>query len=244
MKKLKICHRVWSVSKMPENQAHGKSWERDLGLNVYKATEAELDSVSHTAPIDVPRAFNRLDGTDISIKVSGGDAIDMGDIVRVFKEVSSGEKIHMTVISWIQKDPTTKKLKSLTEVDLTNSVKLIFGTATLSEIEELVGYVKAIPHYGRTAEHQATYKRMAAALKEKSGGWISYAPKVDSATQRRVQGHFSQFSRFVQENPSRVVATSQTGEFRGGRITEEIVSTPRVRNKKPRPDSALHSLPT
>ena len=222
---------------MPENQAHGKSWERDLGLNVYKATEAELDSVSHTAPIDVPRAFNRLDGTDISIKVSGGDAIDMGDIVRVFK-------IHMTVISWIQKDPTTKKLKSLTEVDLTNSVKLIFGTATLSEIEELVGYVKAIPHYGRTAEHQATYKRMAAALKEKSGGWISYAPKVDSATQRRVQGHFSQFSRFVQENPSRVVATSQTGEFRGGRITEEIVSTPRVRNKKPAPGSALHSLPT
>ena len=229
---------------MPENQGHGKTWERELGLNVYKATEAELASVSHTAPIDVPRAFNRLDGTDISIKVSGGDAIDMGDIIRLFKEVSSGEKIHMTVIAWVQKDSTTKKLKSLTEIDLTNSVNLIFGTATLSEIEELVTYVKAIPHNGRTAEHQATYNRMAAALKEKSGGWISYAPNVDSSKQRRVQGHFGQFSRFVQENPSRVVATSQTGEFRGGRIAEEIVSTPRVRNKKPAPGSAPHSLPT
>ena len=107
-RKLKARRRVWSVSKMPENQGHGKTWERELGLNVYKATEAELDSVSHTAPIDVPRAFNRLDGTDISIKVSGGDAIDMGDIIRLFKEVSSGEKIHMTVIAWVQKDSTTK----------------------------------------------------------------------------------------------------------------------------------------
>jgi hypothetical protein len=225
---------------MPENQAHGKTWEKDLGINVYKATEAELKSVSHTAPIDVPRAFNRLDGVDVSIKVSGGDAIDMGDIVRVFKELSSGEKIHMTVISWVQKDSTTKKLKSLTEVDLTNSANLIFGTATLSEIEDLVAYVKAIPHYGRTTEHQTTYKRMATALKKKSGGWISYAPKVDSSTQRRVQGHFSRFSRFIEENPSRVIATSQTGEFRGGRIAEEIVSSPRIRNKKPAPGLAPH----
>lgn len=217
---------------MPENQGHGKRWEKDLGINVYKATEAELNSVSHTAPIDVPRAFNRLDGTDVSIKVSGGNAIDMGDIVRVFNEVSSGQKIHMTVVTWEQQNPTTKKLKSITEVDLTNSVNLLFGTVTLSEIEELVAYVKAIPHHGRTAQHQATYKRMASDLKKKNGGWISYAPKVDSATQRRVQGHFSQFSQFVKENPSRVIATSQTGEFRGGKIAEEIVSTPRVRNKK------------
>ena len=222
---------------MPENQAHGKTWEKDLGMNVYKATEEELKTISHTAPIDVPHTFNRLDGVDISIKVTGGDAIDMGDIVRVFNEVSSGRKIHMTVVAWNQKDSTTKKLKSITEVDLTNSVNLLFGTVTLHEIEELVAYVKKIPHYGRTKEHTATYMSMAAALKKKGGGCISYAPKVDSATQRRVQGRFVGFSVFVKENPSRVIAESNTCEFRGGKIAEEIVSTKRVRNKKPKPDS-------
>ena len=228
---------------MPENQGHGKFWERELALNVYNATQEELDTVSHTAPIDVPRAFNRLEGVDISVKVSGGDAIDMGDILRVFKEVSSGDTIHMTVIQWTQKDDSTKKLKSITEVDLTNSVHLLFGKVSLSEIEELVTYVKSIPHHGRTKEHQAIYKKMAFALKEKSGGWISYAPKVDSKTQRRVQGHFTQFQKFLEEHPERIVAQSQTNEFRGGKISEEISSTKRIRHKKPKSDLEPHSPP-
>ena len=75
---------------MPESQAHGKKWERDLGLNVYKATEAELDSTSYTAAIDIPRDYNRLESIDISIKVSKTYTIDMGDIIRVFDKVSSG----------------------------------------------------------------------------------------------------------------------------------------------------------
>jgi len=223
---------------MPENQAHGKIWEKDLGMNVYKATEAELKSVSHTAPIDVPRAFNRLDGTDISVKVSGTNAIDMGDIERIYKEVSSGESIHMTVVCWEQKNPTTKALKSITEVDLTNSVVLLFGTATLSDIQALVACVKAIPKNARTAEHTKTYKQMAATLKQRHGGLIHYAPKVDTKNQRRVQGRISKFSEFLQKHPERIVAQSQNGEFRGGKITEEILSTKRVRSKKPAPDSA------
>ena len=223
---------------MPENQAHGKVWERDLGINVYKAIPAELDTVSYTAAIDVPREINRLEGdVDVSIKVTGKDSIDMADIARIFKEVSSGEKIHMTVILWEQKDPKTKKIKSITEVDLTNSANLLFGKATLAEIEKLVAYVKAIPHYGRTAEHQKTYKRMASDLKKRSGGLISYACKVDSEEQRRVQGRFSKFSKFLKDHRNLVVAESQTGEFRGGKIAEEILSPKRPRNKKPKNDA-------
>jgi hypothetical protein len=226
---------------MPENQGHGKFWERELGLNVYRATEAELASISHTANIDIPRAFNRLDGTDVSIKVTGGRSVDIGDIVRVYKEVSSGEPIHLVVISWTQVNSTTKRLQSIVEIDLTNSTELLFGTATLLDIEALVDYVKSIPHYGRTAEHQVTYKKMASSLKRQRGGWLSYAPKVDSAKQRRVQGHFGQFHKFVQAHPTRIIATSHTCEFRGGKIAEEINSTPRIRNTKLSLDSAPHS---
>lgn len=224
---------------MPESQSHGKTWETDLALNVYKATEAELASVSHTAPMDVPSQFNRLDGIDLSVKVTGADAVDMGDIVRIFNEVSSGKPVHMAVIRYEQ-TATTKKLKSITEVDLTNSVTLLFGDTTLAQIEELVAYVKSIPHNGRTPEHQANYKRMAAALKK---GLISYAPKVDSKTQRRVQGHFSKFRKFVLDNPSRLIAESDGCQFRGGTVKAEIVSPRRVRNKKPVSDLTPHSPP-
>lgn len=234
---------------MPENQGHGKTWERDLGLNVYKATEAELNSVSHTAPIDVPRAFNRLDGTDISIKVSGSDTIDMADCVRVFDEVSSGQKIHMTVVLWSQLNPTTKKLKSVTEVDLTASVELLYGKVSRDQLVALVAAAKAVGKVRPdvSAETRAAQIKTAYAMRDelhKMTGLMHFHLMFYTNNPSRVQGQFTQFGRFVQENPSRVVATSQTGEFRGGRLTEEIVSTPRVRNKKPAPGSAPHSLPT
>lgn len=224
---------------MPESQAHGKTWERDLGLNVYKATEDELASVPYTAPIDIPHAFNRLDGIDVSIKATKRDDVDMGDIVRLYEEVSSGKPFHVTVVIYEQTTPTTKTLKGVIELDLTNSTTLLFGTTTLAEIKELVAYVKAIPRNGRTSEHQATYKRMAANLKK---GLISYGPKVDSKGQRRVQGRISKFRQFVLDNSSLIIAEG-TSQFRGGTIQAEIVSPPRLRNKKPEPHLTPHSPP-
>lgn len=222
---------------MSGSQAHGKTWENDIALNVYKATEAEIASVPHTARIDVPSEFNHLDGIDVSIKTTKRDEVDMGDILRLYEEVSSGKPFHMTVIQYEQITPTTKKLKSVIEVDLTNSVELLFGTTELSKIEELVAYVKAIPHNGRTLEHQAIYKGMAASLKK---GLISYGPKVDSKGQRRVQGRISKFRQFVLDNPSLVIAEG-TSQFRGGTVKAEIMSPPRVRNKKPEPHLTPHS---
>lgn len=216
--------------KMPENQAHGKFWEQELARNVYRATDAELASISHTASIDIPRACNHLDCTDVSIKVTGGRSVDMGDVVRVYNEVSSGEPIHLVVISWTQVSATTKRLQRIVEIDLTNSVELLFGTATIADIKALVDYVKSVPNHGRTAAHQATYKNMATDLSRRCGGALRYAPKVDSKTQRRVQCSFRNFLQFVQQNSERVIATSTTCEFRGGTIADTCLSTRRVRH--------------
>lgn len=215
---------------MPENQAHGKFWEQELARKVYRATDAELASISHTASIDIPRACNHLDCTDVSIKVTGGRSVDMGDVARVYHEVSSGEPIHLVVVSWTQASATTKRLQSITEIDLTDSAELLFGTATLQDIQALVDYVKSVPHHGRTAAHQTTYKRMAADLSRQCGGALRYAPKVDSKTQRRVQCSFRNFLQFVQQHPGRIIATSTTCEFRGGTIADTCLSTRRVRN--------------
>jgi len=234
---------------MPENQGHGKTWEKELGIKVYKATKEELDTISHTAPIDVPRNINHLDeGVDVSIKVSGKDTIDMADVVRVFDEVSSSEKIHMTVVLWEQKDPTTKKLKSITEVDLTNSVNLLFGSIKREQLVNLVTMTKAVGKVRPdvSCEERANKISSAYAMRDelhKVSGFMHIHLMFYTNNPSRVQGQFTQFSRFVKENPRLVVAESKTGEFRGGKIAEEIVSTKRIRNKKPAPDSAPHSPP-
>jgi len=226
---------------MPENQEHGKTWEKDIALNVFGVTEEEYDAIPHTERNDIHGELNRLDkGTNISIKTTGGDTVCMADVSRMFENVGNGERYHMVVIMYKQNSKATKKLYRIIELDLTNSRELLFGTAPKDEINELVEYVKAIPKgipRDVRAEHSATYLPMAKNIRMKNGGYISYAPKVDSEGQRRVQCCIPKFSKFVKEHPERVIYESQTGEFRGGTITEEIVSPPRQRNnnkeKKP-----------
>ena len=217
---------------MPENQAHGKSWEKDIALNVFKVTEAPS---SHTARHDISGQLNRLDnGVNVSIKTTGSDTICMGDVCRVYENVGNGEPIHMVVIMYSQINGI-KKRERIIEIDLTNSRELLFGTAIIDEINELVAYVKSIPkNVHVSAEHSDTYIWMANDISTRHGGCISYNPKVDSKAQRRVQCSISNFSNFVKEHPERIIAESQTGEFRGGSIAEEIVSPPRERNNTPR----------
>jgi hypothetical protein len=109
----------------------------------------------------------------------------------------------------------------------------LFGTATLEDINLLVNYVKSIPKNGNTDEHRNTYLLMANELSIRSGGCIKYAPKVDSKSQRRVQGRLPNFLDFVEKNRELVIAESNNCHFRGGCVSAEIVSTPRIRQKKP-----------
>jgi hypothetical protein len=243
--KIELIFSSKAMEQMPENQGHGKTWEKDIGVNVYKATLAELDTVSHTAPIDVPRAFNRLEGIDISIKVSGKDTIDMADVIRVYDEVSNGETIHMTVVLWEQKDSSTKKLKSITEVDLTNSVTLLFGSVKREQLVNLVTAAKAVGKVRAEISKEQRLEQIASAYSmrdelHKLSGFMHLHLMFYTNNPSRVQGQFTQFRRFLQENPSLIIAKSDTCEFRGGKIAEEIVSTKRIRHKKPAPDSAPH----
>lgn len=234
---------------MPENQAHGKAWETELGLHVYGATADELKTVPHTAPIDIPKRFNRLSGVDISVKVSGKDVIDMGDIVRIYEETSRDEPIHMTLVEYEQNTPTTKKLRRITEVDLTHSAHLLFGTVTHAQLQELVATTKAVGRVRPSVSSEARSSQIAAAYAMRdalhaSTGYIHFHLMFYTNNSSRVQGQFKEFAKFLQENPERIIATSASCEFRGGYVAEELLSTRRPRRKRLEPDSAPHSLPT
>lgn len=221
---------------MPEVQKHGFSWEKDLIYNVYGATQEELKNIKYTNKMDLPASCNHLDGVDLSIKTScSSNSVCMADCLRIYDAVSTDKPFHMTVIYYIQDEAnTTKTIRSITEVDLTNSVSLLFGTLTRVQIEELDKLVKMVPQKRSPTpeEHEAMYT-----LKNKLQA-LSGAIRLDikcNSQQSRLQCSFNHFQEFLEKNKNRCVAQSNTSEFRGKKITEAVSSSRRVFKKKDKP---------
>jgi hypothetical protein len=217
---------------MPEVQKHGFSWEKDIIKNVYRATDDELKAIGYTSKMDLPSSLNRMNPVDVSIKTTCSlNSVCMADCLRVYDAVSSGKPIHMTVVYYIQNDSTQiKKLISITEVNLTNSVNLLFGSVTREQIVELVNAVKMVPQKRSPTpeEHKKMYS-IRDSIQPNSGA-IHFDIKCNS-TQSRLQCSFNKFKQFLEMNPDRVIEVSMSGNFRGGVITEEISSSRRVFKK-------------
>jgi hypothetical protein len=228
-------HVVESPVVKKEVQSHGFTWEKQILINVYGATPDELKAIKYTSKMDLPANLNRIDDNcAVSIKTSCNPKIVcMADCLRIFDAVSSDVPFHLTVIHYNQNDTTNKKvISSIIEVDLTNSAALLFGKLTRAEIESLVNIVKAIPkNRAPTADEHCQMYEKRDTLQTTSGA-IQLNIKCDSKKQRRLQCSFNSFQDFIEKNPERIISKSNTHEFRGGAISNEIESSRRIRKKK------------
>jgi hypothetical protein len=221
-----------TVLQRKEVQAHGFSWEKEIISNVYRATSEELKEIKYNNKMDLPANLNRLDKCDVSVKTScSQNAVCMADCLRVFDAVSSGNPIHMVVVHYTQDDTNTKKISTITEVDLTDSRDLLFGTLTRSQIEELDKAVKFVPQKRKPTEEEYNKMYSLRDSLQKLSGAIHLDIKCNS-TQSRLQCSFNRFQQFVEKNPTKIVAKSNTNEFRGGVISSQITSSRRVFKKK------------
>jgi hypothetical protein len=230
--KKKALVKVEMTSERKEVQAHGFSWEKEIICNVYRAKNEELKEIKYNSKMDLPAKLNRLDECDISVKTScSQNAVCMADCLRVFDAVSSGKPIHMVVVHYVQDDASIKKITTITEVDLTNSRDLLFGSLTRSQIEELDKVVKSVPQKRKPTEEE--YNKMYSLRDDlqKSSGAIHLDIKCNS-TQSRLQCSLNRFQQFVEKNSEKIVAKSNTNEFRGGTISSQIISSRRVFKKK------------
>ena len=139
----------------------------------------------------------------------------------------------MVVIHYIQDDTNcVKKLSTITEVNLTNSREQLFGTITRAQLETLVAAVKSVPQKRKPTDDE--YTKMYAIRDSLQP--LSNAIHLDikcNSTQSRVQCSFNHFQEFIEKNPTRVVAKSNTNEFRGFTISSEVASSRRAfKNKK------------
>jgi hypothetical protein len=211
-------------------QAHGFSLERDIMRMIYHMTEEEIKSIPYTSKVDIPAEFNRLDHCDVSIKTScSPHMVCMADCLRVYDSVSSGAPLHMIVIHYIQ-EASTKKITSIIEIDLTDSCEALFGSLTRADIETLDRAVKAIPQKKKpTDEERKSIYDIRDSLQKQSCA-IHLDIKCNS-TQSRLQCSFNRFQQFLESHPTRIVAKSNTHEFRGGALSPQIVSSRRVFKK-------------
>lgn len=217
---------------MPESQQHGFVWQADIMANVYRVPAHVIATECYTATHDIPAAHNALDHVNLSIKTTGNaKRVDMGDALRIYDTIASGEGFHMVVIHWEQ-EGLQKKLVSITEVSLTGALHSLFGTLTREELVALDTAVKAYPK-GCSAKDPrcAPITALCEQLCSKSGA-IQLNKKIDSKSQRRLQCSFHNFTKFLTDYPERVVAQSSTSVFRGGSIQSCIESSPRVRTAK------------
>jgi hypothetical protein len=216
-----------------EVQSHGFCWERDLLLNIYRISTDDLSKIKYTNKADLPSELNAIDNCDLSIKTTCNEnVVCMADCLRVFDAVSSGTPLHLVVIHYKQNDLTnTKRIISIVEVDLTSSSDILFGTLTRADIEKLDNAVKSVPHKRKpTQEEHSMMYTIRNELQSRSGA-IYFNIKCDSR-QSRLQCSFNRFKEFLDAHPSRIVARSETNEFRGGVIQLEIPSSRRVFLKK------------
>ena len=210
-----------------EVQKHGFRWEKEM-LHIFGATEEEIKSIPYTCHVDLPAKYNRLGRYPLSIKTSSSKGtICMADAIRLYDAVSSRNRLHLILIRYKQK-ANKKIVSSIIEFDLTDSVKELFGELTRSQLKHLDDTVKKVPQNRKpTVEEHATMYSIKKELQLKSGA-ISLAIKCNS-TQSRLQCAipYKKYEALIQ-NTERVIASSQTHEFRGGYISEEIESSKRV----------------
>jgi hypothetical protein len=217
---------------MPEVQKHGFIWERELATKVYGATEEECKANSYTAKHDIPSNLNKLDSVIVSVKTSNAqNTVCMGQPLNVLESVSSGEKIHATVLHFKQVGEE-KHFESVVEIDLTDSRDLLFGDLSREEIEGMDQLVKNVQgKRAPTPEEEIEIKRLGNTLNLKTKAIILNFKRGSPDRYNRLQCSFNKFQKFLSENPDRIIARSEGTSFRGQKMLEVIKSGRRVFNK-------------
>jgi len=214
---------------MPAVQAHGIIWQNEILLKSYGLTEEDLKNISYTSELDLPGNLNKVGNFGVSVKTTkNANTVCMGDVLRVFDLVSSGNIVHMTVIQYKQHG-NTKKLVKIIEVDITDSAELLFGSVTRNQIAELDRLIKTIPQKRKPTADE--HKKMYSVKKSLVTGSIQLNIKCNSQ-QSRLQCSFNKFQAFMENNPTRIVEKSETNQFRGNTIISKIQPPPRTFKKK------------
>ena len=167
-----------------EVQQHGNYYE-DLktrqitGLD--KKTYDSLKSNGYTSGMDIMQGLLSL--CDWSIKTTGGNVVDCGDILRRRQE----EKYNLVVAVWEQVGMTKVFHTEYTFYISPSDSDKLWGKMSYMKLKEYDDYIKSIPAGKEAQQETKTTRTILKTVTEDKNALFTINPKVDSKKQRRVQ---------------------------------------------------------
>ena len=201
---------------MPQSQQHGFIIENYIRKNLNQPEEKNNTNIH-----DI-----ELENENISVKSSGSNGIDCGDILRLYNY--DFKKKHTIIVIIYRQVDDYKIISNIYEINFTKQLhKKLFGNITKEQLEKYINSVKSIPHGKNTGE---TYLMEKDKLQKEHNMLIKISPKVDSKRQRRVQSHININNiddEFIIYDSLKTTNTPNT--FRKKEIPISFVSPPRKR---------------
>ena len=216
------------IEAFTQSQSHGLYWDNEIRVKVFGLDQC----INDTKKYDIDACENKFDPLEnVSIKTSSNNNIDCGDILRFFNGDFT-KKYTIILIRYTQKD-NYKCVKEIIEIAYTSTLRdHLFGTACQELLQQYVDFIKAIPSGPVTEEIKKEYKMRKCELQKECNMAINISPKVDSKSQRRVQCSIPKLDNLLVQFPEIIISRTSQPVVRNVPISAQILSEPRVRNKK------------
>jgi hypothetical protein len=226
-KEIEVGEKV-EIESFTQSQSHGLYWDNEIRMKVFGLDQC----INDTKKYDIDACENNLDPLEnVSIKTSSNNNIDCGDILRFFNGDFT-KKYTIILIRYTQKD-NYKCVKEILEIAYTSALRdHLFGTVTQEVLQQYVDFIKAIPSGPVTEEIKKEYKSRKCELQKTHNMAINISPKVDSKSQRRVQCSIPKVDTLLEQFPEIIISRTSESVVRNVPISAQILSEPRVRNKK------------
>jgi len=219
---------IYNSINFTQSQSHGLFWDNEIREKVFGLPPCKNDTTKYDISCQ-DNKFNNLE--NISIKTSGNNNIDCGDILRFFNG-DFKKKYTIILIKYLQIE-NKKCILEILEMDYNMELRnYLFGTITEEILKNYVSYIHSIPHGPVPQCIKENYKNIKNELQKTHYMNINISPKVDSKSQRRVQCSITNVNKLVQQFPNIIISYTKSNIIRGIEITGTINSEPRKRNKK------------
>lgn len=220
-----------SIEDFTQSQGHGLFWDNEIREKVFKLPSCKND----TRKFDIEAIENIFNSVEnISIKTSGNNNIDCGDILRFYDENNFNNFYTIILVRYKQIDEY-KEIKQILELNYTLELRnYLFGDVPMLELEQYIELIKSIPFGEVSPEIKKKYKEIKKKIQEKYKMNINISPKVDSKKQRRVQCSIKKLDELLTQFPYLILNYSTIPVVRNVPITPKIYSPPRKTHKNNR----------
>lgn len=215
-----------TIEDFTQSQSHGLYWDSQIREKCFGLKPCKND----TKKYDICCEDNNFNNNEnISIKTSGGNNIDCGDILRFYD--GNFDKKYTIILLRYKQNGNKKTLYEILEIDYNIKFRdLLFGDIPKKMLEGYVNYIKSIPHGNVSEEIKKKYKDCKNKMQKEFNMKINISPKVDSHGQRRVQCSITKIDKLFETYPEFIISITKEPIIRGYTISHEIESAPRVRN--------------